>query len=685
MLFYRLFSIFPVLGIALLSGCEDTPLVVDGLKEIQIGTSNSHSVQAYVSKGPVDKAQCNLYTAGNIKVAGPVKSVRGAVDFGTVRGLAQNTPYYVACSGGTYTDESTGISTELTRTLHSGRIIKGAETAFIVTPLTEVAHQKAFDTKSTEKYKLIEDYNRKVGAILGLEANIDPAITMPTDLNTQKGKGDALTEYGLWLAIVSQTQNDGVLGSTLTEVVTNLENCVDIQNEQLDDNCATRMLEATDRLKNNTQAPVNTNLDEASIAAIKENLNQRKSQTQPVRITSVTPSTFLQAGEGPHHLVVEGFGLDAVEQIKLNSIMCRMDAMVINQEGTKLQNIDCSGVMLGNRAIDATLSFITKKKRITILHTVPTNTTPTAHFGPWTQGPSPVILANQTFANTVSIDQPSSCSKGEASIVYSIAPQNAFAAIDASTGAITVDHDFHKTTNYTVTALTPGVLNKCFSNSTKYNLTITNERINKPSQFANPTIEATYGDSILTDYTATCESGDAPTYTASGGGNPVVMVDGTSGAVRLIRSGTAVVTASCFATHRTPGTSNFKNNKLPVCSSQSVTNCYTQTGTSSYKIIVNKASLKLKFSALNRKEAPQQLARELWQADIDGWVGNDKNKKPGLLFYVSSNKEVKVSPTGEILNAWSLAPGTKSRITAKFEDTENKYIPAEASYELTVE
>lgn len=162
----------------------------------------SGSVDAYVAKGPVTGATCNLYRADtNELLAGAATSSDGFASFGNVAFAGVG---YVSCTGGTYTDEATGSSKNLSGTLRSGKRFSGS-TTFVVTPLTEIAMTKAEAAGGVEAN--IESFNNSVANEFGLGA---VAITeiIPADLNTSVAQDDPAGWYGTVLAAISQYELD---------------------------------------------------------------------------------------------------------------------------------------------------------------------------------------------------------------------------------------------------------------------------------------------------------------------------------------------------------------------------------------------------------------------------------------------------------------------------------------------
>jgi len=667
----RLVAAVSLIGLALLaSGCEQTTIIANDVKDYATGSSYSRAVSVLVSKGPVHGASCSLFTSGNIRMAGPVVSKKGVVDFGDVEFLAQGDPYYVSCSGGNYTDEASGESLTLS-TLRGGQIMSGDTIQFVVTPVTEVAYRK-----SSNDLTKVDEYNAKVGKTLGLSESINPATTIPTDLLSQQAKSDAAGEYGVWLSGLSQLRKDGELGSTQDAVFNSLERCVDTQEDKLDADCSTRMRQSLENLLTNNDAPVRSNLDSRAIATIKSNLEQREKDNAAVRVENINPATAQRGGQGPANWRIIGAGLKGLQAIKLNLHKCQSIG-TSNPNGTQRNGVDCSNVTLPDQTNDVLLILVSSSG-VEVEHSVPLGAAPQATFGDWSQGNEASTYGNQSFDNTVDIASPDDCS---ADITYSISPTTDV-SIDASTGRVTPSSTFSETIEYTITASTDGRNGRCTSNTTSYQLTITYERINYPLAFVNPgPIAKTYGDPTF-DNSTSCTARNPPRYATSNSATPAADVGGNTGTVSLLRSGRAVITATCVAQRDLAGagdTTYCRNNP---------TSCYTEAGTKTYTLIVSKAgTLSLDFQSNTRAVSSTGFTDSSpWTVNLNGFAGNDGTSDiGGSIEYESSNTGVVTvdSNSGIISVASGAQAGQTADITATFSGSD-KYENTTDSYRITL-
>ena len=205
----------------LLSACGGSSSSSDSntseAQDSETSIETTSTISAFVTKGPVDGAFCNLYSITNAGVAGSLlgasSSTAGAVSFSvsSTEGSAEN--YLIECSGGTYTDESTGAT--MTAPQLRAVVETSANISITVSPLTEMAVALASDLLSVD-YELVAE-------AFGLGA-VDVLTTAPTDLNIESAADNDAGDYGTVLALVSQYQADeGVsLQQTMNSLVLEL-------------------------------------------------------------------------------------------------------------------------------------------------------------------------------------------------------------------------------------------------------------------------------------------------------------------------------------------------------------------------------------------------------------------------------------------------------------------------------
>jgi hypothetical protein len=147
-----------------------------------LGTSGSHNglsqtIVANVSKGPVDGATCNLMDDSGATITAPVKSVGGVATFENITYTGVTT---IECSGGTYKDELTGSSKNLS-SLKSvvNRTSSNVQTTqqVVLSPITTVAAKKLAGVTDTAQVTAV---NTDIADELGLDG-IDITTVIPTD------------------------------------------------------------------------------------------------------------------------------------------------------------------------------------------------------------------------------------------------------------------------------------------------------------------------------------------------------------------------------------------------------------------------------------------------------------------------------------------------------------------------
>jgi hypothetical protein len=169
--------------------------------------SDGAEVTAYVTKGPLNGSECTLYRAEtNDALVGPVTSESGYVSFGMLNyhGLA-----YVACTGGTYTDEVNGQVADIDSvTLRAAKPISG-KTHFIITPLTEIAvrHALALGDNRFEQDN-VQKANAEITDRFGLGDTVIVADN-PTNIRDENAIDNASGRYGILMAAFSKLIMEG--------------------------------------------------------------------------------------------------------------------------------------------------------------------------------------------------------------------------------------------------------------------------------------------------------------------------------------------------------------------------------------------------------------------------------------------------------------------------------------------
>jgi len=178
-------------------------------------------------------ATCTLYNSLGVAITNSASTTSlgvtgsdGKITLSNILLPTTNGLIYASCTGGTYIDEATGITTNAP-TIRSGAIYSGTGN-FILTlsPLSEIAYQLA-DTASGDLDAIaavITAKNTAVATAFGL-SGVDINTTTPTDLNTTTAANDDAGKFGLLLATISQmgeNSDDATPTATITALVTDM-------------------------------------------------------------------------------------------------------------------------------------------------------------------------------------------------------------------------------------------------------------------------------------------------------------------------------------------------------------------------------------------------------------------------------------------------------------------------------
>lgn len=207
-----LFTVFLLLVLTACGGGGGSPGPVDNDDSKQNSPVLS-SVSAFFTKAPVDGATCHLYDVNDQILAGPVTSSAGAISFTAV---SYSGDVYTQCAGGSYVDEATGDSVQLTaqHTMRSvtSSLSSGSNVNQIVTPLTELTHRLARQAGDISSASMAR-YAVNVADEFGLD-DIDITQVRPSELVSISGNSSDSDRYGIALAAVSQMQEDANTAQT---------------------------------------------------------------------------------------------------------------------------------------------------------------------------------------------------------------------------------------------------------------------------------------------------------------------------------------------------------------------------------------------------------------------------------------------------------------------------------------
>jgi uncharacterized protein YegL len=255
-------------------------------------TSTGSSINVTYTKGPVSGASATLLDANGNRVAGPVTTVNGQASFSNVtyRGLV-----FAQFSGGSYTDEATGSTVNLTNAfqIRSGVINNTASGTLqlTATPLTEIGFQRAEVAEGgTANLNNVNTFVEQVADEYGLD-NINLTTAVPTPLQNITGSSDS-DRYGTVLAGITQQQTN--TGNTPSEVSLGNYITTTVSNN-LDQIAFTNALSDL-QLNTNTSSFVSNNL----ISGISSNIGTVVTSTYTVggSVTGLTGSVTLQNNAG---------------------------------------------------------------------------------------------------------------------------------------------------------------------------------------------------------------------------------------------------------------------------------------------------------------------------------------------------------------------------------------------------
>ena len=209
-------SIFPVLSIGFLfcflwaCGGGDSSSSTE---------STTNSISGVASKGLVAGGTVNVYAI----TAGEKGALLGTTttdeDGNYSLEIEHDGAVLIEIAGGTYTDEATGETTELTEALRAALPSVNGEITAAVTPLSEIAVRMAETTGTIDATK-IEDANDYMSQLL----NADIVSTLPVDCQDAADFAAASTEaqnYTLLLAAISQMSETS--GNSISDILDTIE------------------------------------------------------------------------------------------------------------------------------------------------------------------------------------------------------------------------------------------------------------------------------------------------------------------------------------------------------------------------------------------------------------------------------------------------------------------------------
>lgn len=174
---------------------------------VTIADKLEFTIGAYVSKGPVTGADCDLLSISNSGELGAIlatgESLDGQINFGSE--IDYDGPAIIICRGGSYIDEATGIET-VSSILRSVVDVNSNNT-FTVSALTEIAVSTA--ESEGNLLSALETYNNAVASSFGIQGDITEI--KPIDIRGAATGTDEASTYAAALAIISQLNSESLL------------------------------------------------------------------------------------------------------------------------------------------------------------------------------------------------------------------------------------------------------------------------------------------------------------------------------------------------------------------------------------------------------------------------------------------------------------------------------------------
>ncbi len=151
---------------------------------------------------PTEGATCTLYNSSGVALGTASTGSNGQVNLVGVMNIPAGL-VTMACRGGTYTDEATGVAGTAAPTVRAATIYSGTgPLTLLASPLSEIAYQLA-NTNTNTSAGAIDTQNTAVATAFGI-SGVDIVSTTPTDINTTAAANDDAGKFGTILAAVSQ-------------------------------------------------------------------------------------------------------------------------------------------------------------------------------------------------------------------------------------------------------------------------------------------------------------------------------------------------------------------------------------------------------------------------------------------------------------------------------------------------
>ncbi len=268
--------------IAMLSACFDS--------------GPSAQLSAHYILAPVDGGSCSLLNLAGKTIAGPASTKAGLalLEFPADAGMAQ-----LACQGGSYIDEATGVPTPGIP-LRSYVNLGMHNLTAMATPLTELTVRTLGTRDPAVHYTAL---SAAVAGAFGLDG-IDLTTQLPDHIGNSALADSKAGRYGAMLATLSQLQLDGPAGAQASAVLDSLAAALTARGRFND---APRMNSVTDALQNlMSNSRLQAQVADMAERVLREIFEKMQHQTVSATIYYIdTDSSMTQSGE-PEHTVAAG-------------------------------------------------------------------------------------------------------------------------------------------------------------------------------------------------------------------------------------------------------------------------------------------------------------------------------------------------------------------------------------------
>ena len=283
------------------------------------------SLAVVVGLSAASGGTCSLVDTANKRLAEPATTSAGSANFNNVSaptGLA-----LLSCSGGTYTDPTTGSSLSAP-TLRNWTLVSSAPGALVVaSPLTEIAVRLLGSRTASTDYSTVLGL---VSTAFGLSGT-DLGSSAPTDLARSAATNSDASRHGLAIAALSQLQMDGALGTTADAVMAALADNITTSGHPKSGETLDAYVHALEAVLDNTRLKANLGSigSNLAIAAIQQVDNFVPLASIDYVETNLSPT---RDGAADHEmepgvagtLLIGGLNLGLNMDVRLGGLVCKL-------------------------------------------------------------------------------------------------------------------------------------------------------------------------------------------------------------------------------------------------------------------------------------------------------------------------------------------------------------------------